>query len=47
MARSLVVAVIYFCTAAAVANEVLIFEDKFDTFDLRSWKHDQTLSGGG
>jgi hypothetical protein len=48
MARLVVVTVIYFCAAAAVAaNEVLIFEDQFDTFDLRSWKHDLTLGGGG
>lgn len=25
----------------------LIFEDTFDTFDLRKWQHEITLSGGG
>lgn len=24
----------------------LIFEDTFDTFDLRKWQHESTLSGG-
>lgn len=24
----------------------LIFEDVFDTFDLRKWQHENTLSGG-
>lgn len=25
----------------------LIFEDTFDTFDIRKWQHENTLSGGG
>ena len=25
----------------------LIFEDTFDTFDLRKWQHENTLAGGG
>lgn len=25
----------------------LIFEDTFDTFDLRKWQHENTLSGNG
>ena len=29
------------------ANEVLIFEDDFNTFNLSLWKHELTLSGEG
>lgn len=25
----------------------LIFEDTFDTFDMRRWQHENTLTGGG
>jgi hypothetical protein len=28
-------------------GEKLIFSDEFDSFDLRTWRHDLTMSGGG
>jgi hypothetical protein len=46
MARLLALSVVCFCAKAA-ANKILIFEDTFDKFDLRAWKHDLTLGGGG
>ena len=32
---------------ATVASETLIFEDNFDEFDLKRWKHEITMGGGG
>ena len=28
-------------------GERLVFSDEFDKFDLKKWKHDLTMSGGG
>ena len=28
-------------------KETLIFSDEFDTLDLKTWRHDITLGGGG
>jgi beta-glucanase (GH16 family) len=33
--------------SATLQQEVLIFEEKFDTFNLSLWKHELTLSGEG
>lgn len=30
-----------------VAADTLIFEDNFDTFDMKTWKHELTMGGGG
>lgn len=30
-----------------ITNSKIIFQDKFDTFDLNTWQHEITLSGGG
>jgi hypothetical protein len=30
-----------------LASSKLIFEDQFDTFDFKKWRHDITLAGGG
>ena len=32
---------------ATVAAETLIFEDNFEEFDLKRWKHEITMGGGG
>mgnify|MGYP000874438770 CR=1 FL=1 len=39
----LVLALVFTASAA----EKLIFEDNFDSFDLKTWEHELTLSGGG
>lgn len=31
----------------ALAGETLIFSDDFNTFDHKTWQHEQTLAGGG
>jgi hypothetical protein len=37
-----------FTTLTAVAQaETLIFSDNFDKFDLKTWKHEITMGGGG
>lgn len=33
-------------TAGPFCSGDLIFEDTFDTFDLRKWQHESTLAGG-
>ena len=33
--------------ASAYATETLIFSDDFNTFDLKKWKHEITMGGGG
>jgi len=33
--------------AVATAAETLIFNDDFNTFDLKTWEHELTLAGGG
>ena len=33
--------------AVSAAGETLIFEDNFDHFDLKTWKHEITMGGGG
>jgi hypothetical protein len=30
-----------------VSAETLIFNDDFNTFDMKTWEHEITLSGGG
>lgn len=32
--------------AGAFCSGDLIFEDTFDTFDVRKWQHENTLAGG-
>ena len=32
--------------AVATADQ-LVWEDNFDTFDMRTWKHEITMGGGG
>jgi len=34
-----------FC--AAVSAETLIFSDDFDKLNMKTWKHELTMSGGG
>ena len=31
----------------SLTAQKLIFQDDFDTFDLKTWKHEITLGGGG
>lgn len=33
--------------AVATAAETLIFNDDFNTFDMKTWEHELTLAGGG
>jgi hypothetical protein len=32
---------------AVTQAETLIFSDNFDKFDLKTWKHEITMGGGG
>jgi len=32
---------------SAAMAETLIFSDDFDKFDLKTWKHEITMGGGG
>jgi hypothetical protein len=36
-----------FAILACNAREVLVFEDNFDTLDLKTWEPEITLGGGG
>ena len=31
----------------ALTSSKLVFEDNFDRFDFKKWKHELTMSGGG
>ena len=33
--------------AVATAQQMLVFEDNFDTLDVTKWEHELTLGGGG
>ena len=39
--------VLLFMSMGICSYSKLIFSDDFNTFDLKKWKHDITLSGGG
>ena len=42
-----VLIVILALVISASAAEKLVFEDNFDTFSLKNWEHELTMSGGG
>lgn len=32
---------------SVVSAETLVFNDDFNTFDMKTWEHELTMSGGG
>ena len=39
--------VFFIIILAYLGSSKLVFSDEFDTLDLKKWKHDITLAGGG
>lgn len=43
----LVLVLLVLLVESGAGNEVLVFDEGFDTFDLSVWKHEISMSGGG